>query len=263
MSYKNILQEHFQKNGLPLPVYQTQPITPTDPSLATDPKQILGWSSTVYVNFSKVKDQFNIKNYTGNMSSTKTGAESNAASECLKALNLINTTSITAPYQPVLETTFNSADYRLEPGTFYKNFNLIDLENTPSFNVIPKKDVLYIGFINAHHHSLREYEKKWNIFKDFNNVVDHLKETYHRTDLYPNCLIITIMGGVTDLSDHLMTCWLLFLVDYLKLIPKDSTAIVNLCSRDHGIWCTKECLLKLLKFYQLDRIIDLNVVSGV
>ena len=257
MSYKNLLQEHTQKLGLPLPVYKTSPVI--EPGL----QKILGWTSTVYVNFNKEKNEFTIKNFTGRIATTKIMAESNAACECLRSLEIINTTSITTPIQPIQVTSFNTADFQLAPGSFYQNFNLIDLENTPSFNITPKKDILYIGFINAHHHSIKEYEKKWNIFNDLSTVQNILTETYQRTDLYPNCIAITIMGGVKDLSDHLMTSWLSFLIDYIKLIHNPLKLTINLCSRDRGVWCTKECLLKLLKFNQLNMITDLNVVSSV
>jgi hypothetical protein len=113
---------------------------------------------------------------------------------------------------------------------------VIDLENRSGFNITDKKNI-YIGFITEFHCTYEKYSD-WVICEK--NIAKCLETN--------NKILFTINGIMKDLADHLMTCFLFRIVEYLVDNPMD----VDIISSDHASWCTGECMRKLLKIENIN-----------
>lgn len=168
-SYKNLLQEHFQKNKLQLPSYETIRIDE-----GTDNEPI--WKSTVTL--------MNDKSY-GGISKTKTDAEMSAAKNAYEYLILngsgIGTRQNTTSSVPRLQKTKNLTDININN---YKRILLVDGENCDLEIERVDSNILVLIFVSK------------NTTK---NLVFRLQHNN------PNCYVFISNSVGRDAADHLLT----------------------------------------------------------
>jgi hypothetical protein len=128
---------------------------------------------------------------------------------------------------------------------------LIDLENKPHFKMNAKQQCIYIGFLNSIHHSVDKYAN-WH-----QTTSDNIKKEIDTSK--NNKLLYLIDGGTPDLVDHMMTAFIYPLIYYLRFIGKQPE--VKIISGDHAGWCTRACLEKILKWYDLTNVRIKNTIK--
>lgn len=251
-SPKNKLQEYFQKNKLPIPIYN---------SISSGPDHNKIWTSSIVATING--QEFTLVG--SKNSNSKTISQQMVATEMLEyLLKLDNNATDTNANCNIINknnnnnnTTDTNADCNIIPLKQTNNYNtpqtiyFLDLENKPVFDLKPDNNSIYLGFINSLHHSIPKY-KNWHTCKS--------DDIYHELSVSNNnCLMYVIEGGISDLADHLMTLMLYPLMIFIsKLNCRPNIAIV---SGDHAAWCTRICLEKILKWHNIDGIIISNTIQ--
>uniref|UniRef100_A0A3S8UXH9 DRBM domain-containing protein n=1 Tax=Megavirus baoshan TaxID=2496520 RepID=A0A3S8UXH9_9VIRU len=264
-SPKNKLQEYFQKNKLPMPIYN---------SISSGPDHNKIWTSSIVATING--QEFTLVG--SKNSNSKTVSQQMVATEMIEYLSKINNDSDNNDSDnndsdnndsDNNDSDNNDSDNNDSDNNDSDNNNIIlseqnnnlkniaqtiyllDLENKPVFDLKPDNNSIYLGFINSLHHSIPKYNK-WHICKS--------DDIYHELSISNNnCLIYIIEGGITDLADHLMTLMLYPLMIFVsKLKCRPNIVIV---SGDHAAWCTRICLEKILKWHNIDGITISNTIQ--
>lgn len=251
-SPKNKLQEYFQKNKLPIPIYN---------SISSGPDHNKIWTSSIVATING--QEFTLVG--SKNSNSKTISQQMVATEMLEyLLKLDNNATDTNANCNIINknnnnnnTTDTNADCNIIPLKQTNNYNtpqtiyFLDLENKPVFDLKPDNNSIYLGFINSLHHSIPKY-KNWYTCKS--------DDIYHELSISDNNrLIYIIEGGTSDLADHLMTLMLYPLMIFIsKLNCRPNITIV---SGDHAAWCTRICLEKILKWHNIDGILISNTIQ--
>ncbi|ANB50435.1 hypothetical protein [Powai lake megavirus] len=260
-SPKNKLQEYFQKNKLPFPIYN---------SISSGPDHNKIWTSSIVATING--QEFTLVG--SRNSNSKTISQQMVATEMLEYLfkldhNTNNTNNNTNDTNDDTNDNTNDTNDDTNDNTNdtnddtndntndTNNYNtvqtiyLLDLENKPAFDLKPNNNSIYLGFINSLHHSIPKY-KNWYMCKS--------DDIYYELSVSNNnCLIYIIEGGTSDLADHLMTLMLYPLMIFIsKLNCRPNITIV---SGDHAAWCTRICLEKILKWHNIDGILISNTIQ--
>ncbi|AVL94643.1 double-stranded RNA binding motif protein [Moumouvirus australiensis] len=231
MSAKNKLQEYFQKNKLPLPVYSSSSI-----GAAHEKK----WTSNITViidnnEFTLIGDKY---------FDSKVESQLKVAEQMLEHIN--NKKFIVNKINNVNE---NSTKIKNTKDSI--NIYLLDLENRPMPELKTDSNSIYLGFLNTIHHSVPKYSK-WHKCKS-DNILKELQDSQN------NRLLYLIEGGVSDLVDHFMTLLIYPVINYIKQIEILPTIII--VSGDHAAWCTKTCLEKVLKWHNIQVESIINTIT--
>jgi len=252
MSDKNTLQEYCQRNGFPMPVYN---------SISSGKAHQLNWSASVTIQLNE--ESVTMSSLT--MSTSKTLAEKQAAAVMLdfikmtrnissKSLKLTQPTQV-QPTQAQKSSSIKKNASMLSETLDIRNiteFNcgidelkniehiyLIDLENKPSFQLIANSQSIYIGFINSIHHAVSKYNQ-W-LKSETDSIETKIKSN--------NKLLYLIEGGTKDLVDHMLTAFSYVIAEFIlehSIIPT-----IHLISSDHAIWCTKICMEKIFEWKKI------------
>lgn len=242
ISEKNKLQEYCQKNKLSVPIYN---------SWSSGEHHQLAWSAKISIIINGEQITMN----TTIPTNTKTNAEKQAASIMLDYLqkNLeIITTSIA--FNDNIDGNNDNIDgnndtdtseykFTLEPQIIQEIY-IIDLENKPIFNHKFEKNILYVGFLNSIHHSIKKYTK-WHKCQSDNICREIL-------DSKCNKLLYLIEGGTADLVDHFMSMMIYPVMNFIQTY--EITPKIIIVSGDHAGWCTRACLEKILKWRKISNI---------
>lgn len=133
---------------------------------------------------------------------------------------------------------------------YFTKIYVIDLENKPQLNLIPRQDSIYLGFINSLHHSVGKYSDWYNCTND--NIAEQISISGG------NKLLYCIDGGISDLSDHFMTAFIYPIINYISshITNKFESERINIriISGDHAGYCTRYCLEKIIKWNKLSNI---------
>lgn len=210
MSFKNQLQEHYQKQKLPLPIYSSVRDTSSKDHEAM-------WISTVTLPEGE--------KFTSSSQSKKTVAECEAAEKALEYLAFLSETKLDCDDGRNNDarniTTTNVVDFspfsdneylkKVKNG-MYEKIILIDLENRPDFINVKRmpEDTIIIGVI-GHCHALATKEC-----------------------IFPKYMI---KSAVKDAADHGLSFLAGILSQYIPV-----TTDVYIVSRDHYAEATVSCL---------------------
>ncbi len=270
-SDKNRLQEFCQKKKINFPIYETY---------CTNDTQIK-WKTIISMTINGLL----IKISPEESFNTKAESEKNAAREMIQH---IKTFSSQSHYSPNSETkqshiipsqcatkkytisdnTNNTIDTNKQQDTlkqldfskkcvienihdhYFTKIYIIDLENKPQLNLVPRQDSIYLGFINSLHHSVGKYSDWYNCTND--NIAEQISTSGN------NKLLYCIDGGISDLSDHFMTAFIYPIINYISshIINKFENTNTSICiiSGDHAGYCTRYCLEKMIRWNKLSNI---------
>ncbi|AGF85506.1 double-stranded RNA binding motif-containing protein [Moumouvirus goulette] len=253
MSAKNKLQEYFQRNKLPLPIYSST-------SIGADHEK--KWTSNIYAviddkEFTLIGDKYY---------NSKTESQLKVAEQMLDHINDQNK-SLQNNQDKSLQ---NNQDKSFQKNNFGEsnmtkfdlikfdttesnrtNIYLLDLENRPMHELKTNPNCIYIGFLNTIHHSVPKYNKWYRCQSDI--ITKELKDGQN------NKLLFLIEGGVSDLVDHLMTLLIYPVVNYIKQLEIPPS--IYIVSGDHAAWCTKTCLEKVLKWHDIKVESIINTIT--
>lgn len=165
------------------------------------------------------------------------------------------------------KSSHNPSDYAPDPNInleLITDIYLIDLENKPAFNLEANPNRLYIGFLSSIHHAIPKYNR-WHKGKS-DNILHEITKSNNLKLLY------TIDSSTTDVVDHFITVFCYPVINFiqqhnLKVTPcginsgSGTTEVssrpkitIRIISGDHAAYCTRDCLIKIIKWRGIDGV---------
>ena len=121
---------------------------------------------------------------------------------------------------------------------------LIDLENKPAFKLNTNPNRIYIGFISSIHHAIPKYNR-WHKAKSDNISYEVTKSNNLK-------LLYTIDSSTTDVVDHFLTVFCYPVINFVQ--QHNLKGSIRIISGDHAAYCTRDCLIKIMKWKGIEGI---------